>query len=274
MGRRSTTGLACALCVGAACTSTGSNEHPVAQADAASGDAVAAVACSDPALLFCEDFESYSPGAATSSKWQSVTKSASDALTIETSPARGSQSLHVHTSQNEYAYIKLGSFGPPNNSFFGRLYVWIDALPTAPAFAHFTLVEAAGQPAAAGVVRPLGGQYDPQGMSDDWGVGSDQGPTGDWTNWRASSPAQTQKWLCVEWEMLAAGDVVNVWIDGAAQTELSVSMTMHGGTDAGFVFPTWQTIWFGYWLYQASPTPSQFDLWYDDIALSTTRIGC
>jgi len=48
----------------------------------------------------------------------------------------------------------------------------------------------------------------------------------------------------------------------------------HGGNNVDFVFPQVNSIWFGWWLYQGGPTPSSFDLWLDDLALATTRIGC
>jgi len=239
-----------------------------------SGDGAAPPVCSDTALLFCDDFESYAVGPAKGGKWMPGTASTKDALTIDTAHVRGTKSLHVHVDANEFAYIKLSGFNPPNNSFFGRVFVWVTAFPTAPPYAHFTLVETAGQPSSAGVIRPIGGQYDPQGNAADWGVGTDQGPTGDWTNWKSSAPAKAGAWLCLEWQMAAADNAINVWIDSVAKPELSVSTKNHGGNNVDFVFPTFQTIWFGWWLYQANPTPAQYDLWYDDVVLGTKRIGC
>ena len=245
-----------------------------ANTDAPGGPDSSAGTCADTSLIFCDDFEGYAAGPAKSTKWDSVTASASDTLVIDATHARGAKALHVHVSQNEFAYAKLKSFAPPAAGFFGRLYVWATAFPTAPDYAHFTMVETAGTPSSAGVVRPIGGQYDPQGKAADWGVGSDQGPTGDWTNWRTSAPAQGGKWLCLEWEMRTADNVINVWIDGVAKTDLTVSTKTHGGNNVDFVFPKWNSLWFGWWLYQAGPTPNQFDLWYDDVALGASRVGC
>jgi hypothetical protein len=242
--------------------------------DAATGTDAAAGTCADPSLVFCDDFEGYAAGPAKSTKWKAVTATANDTLTIDATHARGTKALHVHVTQNEFGYAKLTTFAPPAAGFFGRLYVWATAFPTAPDYAHFTMVETAGQPSTAGVIRPIGGQYDPVGKSADWGVGSDQGPTGDWTNWRTSAPAQGGKWLCMEWEMRTADNVINVWIDGVAKTDLTVSTKVHGGNNVDFVFPKWDSLWFGWWLYQASPTPNQFDLWYDDVAIGTARLGC
>ena len=202
-------------------------------------------------------------------------------MTIDAQHARGAQALHVHAVEGESAYISLSPFAPPNNSFFGRAYVWVTAFPTAPAYAHFTMIEASGTPASDGTISPLGGQYDPYGMAADFGVGSGLGPTGDWVNWNSSAPALAGQWLCLEWEMAqnepstSLSNVVNIWIDGIAKTSLSVSTYVHPGIkDAGLLFPTWQSIWFGWTIYDGMATPTQFDLWYDDIILSTTRVKC
>ena len=219
--------------------------------------------------LFCETFESLTDGTAQrTSTWEPITNNGT--LTLDAMHARGARALHVRTMGNGRAYIQTLSFAPPGNSFWGRMYLWVDAFPTAPNYAHYTLVEAAGT--GAGLIRFIGGQYvSPNAL---WGVGSDGGPTGDWTNWKTSAPAEADKWLCMEWEVVSADNTVRVWVDGVAKPDLTVSTTNHGGTQVDFVFPTFNRIWFGWWLYQAGPTPNQFDLWMDDLALATTRIGC
>ena len=221
-------------------------------------------------ILFCEDFESVPAG--TVSKTNGYTPMTSmGTLTIDGTHARGKQALHVHTEQNGHAYIQVSPFAPPQNSFFGRMHVWVTAFPSAPNYAHFTLVEASGSP--AGLIRPIGGQFI-SGKGDLWGPGTDGGPTGDWTNWKESAPAEAGKWLCIEWEMTNANSAINIWIDGAAKTDLSVNSSMHGGGGGAFEFPTFNNIWFGWWLYQNGTTPSQYDLWIDDISLGTKRQGC
>jgi hypothetical protein len=69
---------------------------------------------------------------------------------------------------------------------------------------------------------------------------------------------------------------VNVWINCQEQKDLSVSTTKHGGgtDDVDFVFPNFDTVKFGWELYQSGSTPSSFDLWFNDVALGTARIGC
>ncbi len=232
-------------------------------------DGSTALTCASAGLLFCDDFESYPLGTAKGGKWTPVTNNGT--LTIDTAHVRGAKALHVSTQLNGFAYARLGAFAPPNNSFFGRMYAWVTAYPSAPDYAHFTLVEAAA--GSGTLVRPIGGQYVPN-QGPLLGTGSDGGPTGDWENWKASAPAQAGAWKCFEWELRANDNVVNVWVDSIAKTDLTVSTKSHGGTQVDFVFPTFDHVWFGWWLYQGGSTPTQFDIWLDDIVLSTTRIGC
>lgn len=226
--------------------------------------------CAAGAAFFCEDFEALPIGTAqANAAWTPSVNNGT--LSIDGAMARGTRSLHVQTQGNGRAYIALAGFAPPNNSFFARMYVRAEAFPRAPDYAHFTLVEAAG--AGAGVIRPIGGQYIP-GQGTLWGAGSDRGPTGDWTNWRPTAPVEAGRFLCIEWEMTSANNAINVWLDEVAKPELSVSTRSHGGNQVDFVFPRFNSLWIGWELYQGGPTPNQFNFWFDDIVLSTERVGC
>ncbi|MFC0532749.1 hypothetical protein [Phytohabitans kaempferiae] len=225
-------------------------------------------ACKDRALLFCEDFERLPLGGAASLDWGIDTKHGT--LTVERH--RGDRVLRVHTEGNGRAFLKVDDFAPPGNSFFGRVRLRVAAFPTAPDWAHYTLVEATGQ--GPEIVRPLGGQYVPTLDRALWGVGADGGPTGDWTNWRESTPSVAGRWQCVEWRADARDNRVDVWIDGVHQPDLTVTTTEHGGNPVDFVFPRFDTVKIGWQLYQGDPTPSAYDVLFDDIALATKRIGC
>lgn len=235
--------------------------------------APAASGCANGSYLFCEDFEASASGTATSQNWNIETGNGS--ATIDAVHARGKAALHLHTVDNGRAFLVPRSFAPPGNSFWGRMWLWVDGFPTRPDYAHFTMVEALGSGNGT-LVRPVGGQYIP-GMGNGnalWGVGSDGGPTGDWTNWRTSAPTAGGRWTCMEWQMNAADNAVNVWIDGEAKPDMSVSTKNHGGNNVDFVFPTFNQIKIGWQLYQGGATPGQFDVWLDDVALAGSRIGC
>ncbi len=228
--------------------------------------------CPPRGALFCEDFESHPVGGASSLKWGLDTKHGT--LTVERA-GRAGKVLRVHTEGNGMAFLKVVDFSAPGNSFYGRFRVKVDEFPTAPDWAHFTLVEATGS-GSKEVVRPFGGQYAPSVTPPGsfWGVGADGGPTGDWTNWRESAPVVEDRWQCVEFQWYAPNNRITVWIDGVAQPDMTVSTTEHGGAPVDFVLPTVDTIKIGWQLYQGNPSPNRYDLWLDDIAFTTNRLGC
>lgn len=227
-------------------------------------------ACSGT-YLFCEDFESASVGTASSSKWTIESRQAT--TTVDTVHARGKNALHLSVEAGGVGFLIPNTFAPVGNSFFGRMWVWVDAFPTKPDYAHFTLVEATGTGNGT-AVRPIGGQYIPGKANGTplWGVGADGGPTGDWTSWQETTPTAGGRWTCMEWQMKAADNSVDVWIDGVAKPELSVSTKVHGGNAVDFVFPAFNRIKMGWQLYQGGGPKAE--LWLDDLALGATRIGC
>lgn len=236
----------------------------------------AAVAlCARSGLVFCEDFEALPLGPATSTNW--TTESAMGQLAIDATHARGQRALKVTTTGNGRARLQK-TLALPSNSGWATMHVWVTAFPSAPDYAHYTLVELAGT-GNTSLVRPIGGQYIPAGgatqpAGDFWGVGSDGGATGDWTSWKRSVPSAAGQWLCLEFHLDGANDAIDIYIDGVMKPELSVTRTTHGGNQVDFVFPTFDRIWFGWWLYQQNPTPNSYELWFDDIALGAARLGC
>ncbi|MER6563899.1 hypothetical protein ABT300_40520 [Streptomyces sp. NPDC001027] len=218
-----------------------------------------------------EDFDRLPLGPVTAGRgWTTDTKDGY--LSVEPSSTGRGRELRLHTEGNGRAFLVLSDLAPARNSFWARLRLRIDRLPTAPAWAHWTVAEASGSDAPT-LVRPLGGQYVPTSQENFWGVGSDLGPTGDWTAWRTSAPATAGTWSCVEFHLDAADNRVTVYQDGVERSDLTVSTKAHGGTADDFVFPRFDTLKLGWQLYQAGPTPTSYDVRMDDVALSTRRVG-
>ncbi|QFQ99927.1 hypothetical protein F9278_31470 [Streptomyces phaeolivaceus] len=201
-----------------------------------------------------------------------TTDTSNGTLTVEPSSTGHGRELHLHTEGNGHAFMVLSDLAPPGNSFWARVRLRVTEFPTAPDWAHWTLAEASG-PDSPTLVRPLGGQYAPTDTGNFWGVGSDLGPTGDWTNWKTSAPAVAGKWQCVEFRLDATDNRVMVYLDGTAQPDLTVSTKNHGGTTDDFVFPTFDKLKLGWQLYQSNPAPTAFDMRMDDIAVSSRRVG-
>ncbi len=255
--------------------------------------------CEGGTFLFCEDFEALSAGTATSDQW-TIAQSTGASAVIEATPNAntiakplGQKALHLHIAEADggggFSFLIPKPFTAPNNSFFGRVWVWVDDVPTAPDFAHFTLVEGVGKVDAATVfVRPLGGQFipaqflnagDPTVM---YGAGSDGGLAGDFTDWDPTAPTVKQQWTCLEWQIDTSDNLMKVFIDGVDKPNLTVSTKVHNrrsGNEANaaqsFVIPaTFDQFKIGWQLYQGGGNLKTQDLWFDGMALSTTRIGC
>lgn len=228
--------------------------------------------CARTDALFCEDFEDLPTGGAASLDWGIETRDGT--LTVERARRHG-KVLRVHTEDNGMAFLKVTGFEAPGNSFYGRVRLTVDEFPTAPDWAHFTLIEATGT-GSDEMVRPLGGQFAPTVGPDAtfWGVGADGGPTGDWTNWRESAPTTEDSWQCVEFEWHGPDNRIRVWFDGVEQPDMEVGTTNHGGAETDFVLPEADTIKVGWQLYQSGTTPERFDTWLDDVAFAEERLGC
>ncbi|MCX4764531.1 LamG domain-containing protein [Streptomyces sp. NBC_01275] len=225
-----------------------------------------------PTTLARETFDRLPLGPVTAGRgW--TTDTSDGTLTVEPSTRGGAgRELHLRTEANGRAFLVFPDLTPPGNSFWARLRLRVDAFPTAPDWAHWTIAEASGADSPT-LVRPLGGQYAPTDQGNFWGVGSDLGPTGDWTSWRTSSPATAGAWQCVEFHLDATDNRVTVYLNGTEQSDLTVSTTRHGGTTDAFTFPHFDKLKLGWQLYQSDPNPSSYDVRMDDITLSTRRAG-
>jgi hypothetical protein len=220
------------------------------------------------AFELCDDFEATTLN---TTRWRVQ----GPAPTIDsTRAARGMRSVHFRTTDNGLSLIHATSIFPAtNNTYWGRLFVWFDSMPTAPMWAHWTIVGAIGSGTEAEV--RLGGQYD--GDSNRFGVGTDHGPTGDWTTLDddPGDPVPVDSWVCIEWLHKGDTDETRFFWDGVEHPSLHTSPTEHGGPQSeDYVLPEFEDVFVGWWLYQAGTTPPAFDVWIDEVALDGERIGC
>jgi len=236
-----------------------------------SGGATVGPACKD-GLLLCDDFE----GTSIDTALWAVGKSGANVVELSTEyAARGAQSVHIHT-EGAFGYVKNTSIFPvANNDYFGRMFLRVARYSTVD-WAHWTVAEAAGT-GNDSVVR-VGGQYLTDKEENRYGVGSDGGPTGDWTRHDTDPGGQPQEptlgaWVCLEWEHKGSTNETHMYIDGELHPSLSTTATDHDGTSgAEYILPNVTSFWFGFWQYQADPEP--FDIWIDAVALDDERIGC
>jgi hypothetical protein len=220
-------------------------------------------------LEFCESFESASLDMG---RWQIQTSGDNPAV-VTTRAARGTRSVHFHTVDNGLALLHTREpFPMPNNRYFGRVFVWFAAMPTAPEWAHWTI--AGSKTDADETEIRVGGQYD--NMINRFGVGTDHGPTGDWTNLDEDpgDPVPVGEWVCVEWLHDGQNDVTDLWWNGVPRPSLHTTAASHGGATGEYRMPDIDSMFIGFWLYQPETMPEAFDVWIDEVAIDGERIGC
>lgn len=237
--------------------------------------------CSSPDLLFCEGFEA---DAIDKSVWKTMTSAPS---LDSTRAARGAKSLHVHTAAVGASGLQTSKFlSRAQGHYYGRMFVWFDALPTSPAWAHWTIVGASAASSASdqSEIR-VGGQADGKKV-ERWGVGTDHGPTGDWTNLDddpqgAAQPVQLKQWQCLEWLHDWTHDETRFYLNGVEHASLRTTRDVKrgGNTNVPYDIPDLASVWVGFWNYDQGDggkkvMPTQFDVWIDEVAFDDERIGC
>jgi hypothetical protein len=232
--------------------------------------------CAAGNFLLCDGFEA---DAIDTALW-TVEKSGANVVEIAADQAaRGTKSVHIH-AENNYGYLKNTSIFPvANNDYFGRMFLRVARFSTVD-WAHWTVGEAAGT--GDGSLIRVGGQYKTDAAANRWGIGSDAGPTGDWTTHDTDpdgaplEPA-TNAWVCLEWEHKGSTNETHFFVDGILHPSLSTTATTHGlgqGIEppVDYILPNVTSFWFGWYQYQADP--EAFDVWIDEVALDDQRIGC
>jgi hypothetical protein len=211
----------------------------------------------DTSLPLCESFEN----GLDTTLW-TTTKAGDATVTVDdVHAARGTKALHVKTvagGGSNFAYIKeTKTFPATNNVLYGRMFVWFeDALTTD---GHFSLAEGAGTGTPA-VIR-FGGQFKA------FGVGTDGGDSGDWTDSDKTKLVPTQTWICAEFEFDGPNNTFHVWWDDMERPLLASGPSKH----ASFTMPTFTSLWFGWWMYNLAEPQ---EIWIDEIAVDYKPIGC
>ncbi len=234
--------------------------------------------CSAAGLLLCEDFES---GTLDKTTWTVQGM----APTIDgMQSARGAKALHISVPGNGASYIKeTKTFPAPNNTYWGRAFVYFNQLPKPDVdagftYAHWTFAAGVGT-GVKGEIR-LSGQL--QAAGNIFGVGTDSTPaeagTGDWTTSDndpagAPVPVPTKSWLCIEWLHNGQTNQTRFFWDATEHTSLHTTAMKHGGNQANpYLMPNFTEAWIGWQEYQTTTEP--FELWVDEIGIDSARIGC
>ncbi|HEV3189239.1 MAG TPA: hypothetical protein VGY54_02020 [Polyangiaceae bacterium] len=230
--------------------------------------------------LLCDDFEKYMSAADLAAAWR-VTATAATLQVDATKPFKGNQGLHISApggGTHTAVIVKEGApiFPIPGNIFFGRMMVWVNQVPTGGV--HWNNVQSAG-------LLPNSTQTAKYGWGGMFGtimagytVRND--PAGAAVVDCSKSSAMTlpvKRWVCVEWKFDGAADEMHYWFDGQLLADVDVIKT---GTTCvtpqppGGIWhaPVFSNLTLGWAQYQASPVA--IDMWIDEVAVHTQRVGC
>jgi hypothetical protein len=249
----------------------------VAMMDVSATDAPADASDVCGNYVYCDNFESYTPGTITNGKklgpWVATVNGPGTVFQVDTTmPYRGAQSLHITIPVTDAgARGTLNQATPdggliPGNNMFGRAMVYYSNTGgnDLPLGVHSWLFNSAGesQIADGGVNMNMGGggmkmqlNYHPPAPLPEQSVDNGMITAG--------------AWHCVQWEYDGSGappaDVGKVWVDGT----LAVNVAKTQGWN--FATP-WNTFDFGFTHYQT--LTNGVDVWLDEFALDSAMVPC
>ncbi len=96
-----------------------------------------------------------------------------------------------------------------------------------------------------------------------------------YTNTRGTGSIPANTWTCVEWAVESTGsfDHMYGWVDGEQVLAAQSQSDWQNGPRADFVNAS-STAFISFGWRQFGAVANVSDIWFDDIAVSTTRIGC
>jgi hypothetical protein len=246
----------------------------------AGATAGAATGCDD--LPLCDEFESYEEGTTPNGIWSK--QGGGTAVVDTTRPHRGEQSVHITTGESERGRVWLHTTTDrvfPTRHMFGRLWMYLDALPTTEV--HWDMIEAQGtadEPEAwddpFDIALRYGGQLDENFLAnfETPGSYSGDGPRTDCAKF-SETRMPFGRWTCMEWELDSDEEVMRFWLDGEAIEDLEVhkegTQCISDGTNGVWYYPTFESLNLGWREWWEAGTR---ELWIDDVAVAGERIGC
>ncbi|MBK7864454.1 MAG: hypothetical protein IPJ65_38790 [Archangiaceae bacterium] len=229
----------------------------------------------------CDDFERYDAGRPPAGPW-SRNAVGSGTVTVDGTHAfSGSKSVHFTVDANltnQRAYIETRSstlFPLPGALMYGRMMVWLEEVPILSNGPHWTTIQADGP-------------TDP--LRSDAGITSATYRYGVMQHFLANYHDNTapdcyrgsnitppvKRWACFEWEYDTPNERLRFWLDGVAQTQLSVDHVGQGCVNAPathpWTGPQFNVLYLGIQNYQASNIKMNY--WVDDVAVGSVRQGC
>jgi hypothetical protein len=239
-----------------------------------SNDGMATGSCTG--AIACDDFEGNAAGAAPAMWTVDIRPAGTGTLQVDSTRAfSGTKSVHITLVANRdhiNSFITRPLSALPNNTFYGRMMMWVMATPTRDV--HWDNIRAQGF--FPGTMTD--GQYN-YGGGPVPGVGNLFAnywtPSADcWKNSQTRLPLA--KWNCVEWLYDGTKNEMHYWLNGEEIVELAVPQKgdgcIQGAGANNWRAPPFTKLSLGW--YNAQPSPIPIDMWMDDVGVDTKRIGC
>jgi hypothetical protein len=226
--------------------------------------------------VFSENFES---GKLDPAMWDQRIAGTATLAVEETEGAHGKYALHLHypdMAARSYAFAVANHLPDAvRTHFFGRAYMKITpGLGTT----HNPLIFA-GEPGwPISKFHEIGtsrGNWMPSYQENKSPAGQGRGEI----TWHADAPPPSDKWFLLEWEFNDNPSTITFWVDGekiptTVNGEKMDSVTFawpKGSTIVSGLVGGYRELGFGARVWGAPPRG--FDVYYDDIAIGTTRLG-
>jgi hypothetical protein len=260
---------------GGASIDAGSAGGASADAGSGAGGAVGNPCSTRPGLLFCDDFEAWPPGSPPAgTRW--TTQAATGAVTVDSSSASapahsGSRSVHfvptISSFQTFLVFHDPATLPVTGGKFFVRFFVRLASGMTG---GHNTFMTAdlfanAGQ---GNAVR-VGEQQHMLMMTV---AGDSHAYLSNQNFYNDGKPGvvfPAGAWTCFEMSFDPASTTLDVWVNGTEVPD------MH---PTNIALDTYDALRFGLEKYAGldadAGASATLDLWYDDVAIGTQRIGC
>jgi hypothetical protein len=237
--------------------------------------------------LLCEDFES---GKIDPGKWD--TQISGGTMTVQQQiVAHGKYAMQVHGASGPSDWAQLVAKNVPpelkGTTTFGRVYFYITPKPLTSGHTEMIFAGNMGTGTANGPAPfPKLRYMEVSNINGGWQLSFDLLDVGPLVEEVAYPKGQvpTTLWVCLEWEFQDSPDHITMWTDGTQigvfdNTDVAYASPgpipkpgtpLYNGKGSDIVggFDT-----FGFGFHDWHPQ-KPFDLYYDDLVLSTTRVGC
>jgi hypothetical protein len=229
--------------------------------------------------VFCDDFETDVVGQVPGAPWRASVNGGT--VNVDSTRAfSGSNAVLANAPlgaayRRAYFAVDAASFPGATLEMYGRAMMYLDQISNASS--HWTFVQGEGRSAddTHNALYRYGGQHQngaqlmanyettPPVATDCWD--------------HSASTLSAGAWSCVEWRFVVATNEMQFWLNGTELSDIHVTGMGEGcgGNDLNGQWtapPDFDTLYLGWEHYQLPA--NDINLWVDDVAVSTERVGC